>query len=226
VTFFGHAAAACRVDDDPGFILGAMAPDLLPLCGAVASSETSPKVAAGRAHHLAVDATFHTNPAFTNLCAWASRSLTEGGVSRGAARAAAHVGIELCLDGVLALETTARAAYARSLAEADGPGAPFVWRDEISQSRLRSLVARLRGGQVPAAYRDPDFVTDRLVGALGRRPRLALLEHQAPAVRRFLPALAARVSAEAFALAGNLVDGWDRTAAGPIRLAPTGKYRE
>jgi hypothetical protein len=205
VNFFGHAAAACRVDDDPSFILGAMAPDLLPLCGAVASSETSPKVAAGKAHHLAVDGTFHTNPAFTSLCAWASGALTEGGVPRGAARAAAHVGIELCLDGVLALQTSARAAYARSLAEADGPGAPFVWRDEVSDSRWRSLVARLRGGLVPDAYRDVDFVADRLLGALGRRPRLALSEHQVPALRRFLPDLAARVSAEAFALAGNLV---------------------
>jgi hypothetical protein len=207
VNFFGHAAAACRVDDDPAFILGAMAPDLLPLCGAVASGETSPRVVAGRAHHLAVDATFHANPAFTDLCAWASRALTEGGVPRGAARAAAHVGIELCLDGVLALETSARTAYARSLAEADGRATPFVWRDEDSRSRWRSLVARLRGGQVPDAYRDLDFVTARLVGALGRRPRLALSEHQAPSLRRFLPALAERVSAEAFALAGNLVSG-------------------
>lgn len=207
MNFFGHAAAACRVDGDPGFILGAMAPDLLPLCGAVAGSTTSPGVAAGQAHHLAVDAAFHANPAFTNLAAWASSSLIEAGVPRGGARAAAHVGIELCLDGVLAREASARAAYARSLRQADGAGAPFVWRDEVSRSRWRSLVARLRGGQVPDAYRDPDFVTDRLLGALARRPRLALSAHQAPSLRRFLPALAARVSAEAFALAGDLVSG-------------------
>jgi hypothetical protein len=124
VNFFGHAAAACRVDDDPAFILGAMAPDLLPLCGAVPAGETSPKVAAGRAHHLSVDATFHANPAFTSLSAWASRVLTEGGLPRGPARAAAHVGIELCLDGVLAVERSARTAYARSLVEADGARAP------------------------------------------------------------------------------------------------------
>jgi len=204
VNFFGHAAAACCVDDDPAFILGAMAPDLLPLCGAVAAGESSPKVAAGRAHHLSVDAAFHANPTFTLLSAWASRMLTEGGVARGAARAAAHVGIELCLDGVLAFQPSARAAYTRSLAEADGAAAPFLWRDEVSGSRWQSLVARLRGGQVPDAYRDPDFVTDRLLGALGRRPRLALSAHEASALRRFLPVLAARVAEEAFALAGGL----------------------
>jgi hypothetical protein len=201
VNFFGHAAAACHVDDHPAFILGAMAPDLLPLCGAVASEETSPRVAAGRAHHLSVDHRFHANPAFTQLAAWAARSLIEDGVARGAARGAAHVGIELCLDGVLAVEASARAAYTRSLAEADAAGVPFRWRDEVSQSRWCRLIARLRGGPVPDAYRDPNFVTDRVVGALAGRPRLALSGQEAVALRRFVPSLAARVATDAQALA-------------------------
>ncbi len=205
VNFFGHAAAALRVDDDPFFILGAMAPDLLPLSGAVASGATSPRVAAGQAHHFSVDLLFHSNPAFTTLAAWASRSLREAGLHRGAARGAAHVGIELFLDGALAVETMARTAYTRSLAAAETTFTPFVWRDELSRSRWRTLVIRLRGGLVPDAYRDPDFVADRLLGALGRRPRLALSEPEAVTLRRFLPALRARVIADAPALAGDLV---------------------
>jgi hypothetical protein len=205
VNFFGHAAAALRVDDDPFFILGAMAPDLLPLCGAVASGETSPRVAAGQAHHFSIDQLFHDNPAFTRLTSWASQSLRAVGLHRGAARGAAHVGIELFLDGVLAAETVARAAYTRSLAAAETTFTPFVWRDELSRSRWQSLVIRLRTGPVPDAYRDPGFVADRLLGALGRRPRLALSEDEALALRRFLPALGARVSADAHALAGDLV---------------------
>jgi hypothetical protein len=204
VNFFGHAAAARRVDDDPAFVLGAMAPDLLPLCGAVASAETSPKVAAGRAHHASVDARFHANPAFTALCAWASRSLIAAGLPRGPARGAAHVGVELFLDGVLAAETAARDVYRRSLAEADAAQAPFVWRDEESRLRWQALIARLRTGTVPDAYRDPDFVADRLIGALGRRPRLAVDARGAAVLRRFLPGLGARVAAEAQALAGDL----------------------
>jgi hypothetical protein len=47
-----------QVDDDPAFVLGAMAPDLLPLCGAVADAETSPKVAASLVHHQSVDVRF------------------------------------------------------------------------------------------------------------------------------------------------------------------------
>src|SRR4051812_36922053 len=112
-----------------------MAPDLLPLCGAVAARETSAEVAAGQAHHISVDAAFHASAAFTGLYAWAARALGELGVARGGARGAAHVGIELLLDGVLATETAARAAYVRSLADAESTRAPFVWRDETSRRR-------------------------------------------------------------------------------------------
>jgi len=197
VNFFGHAAAARQVDDDPAFLLGAMAPDLLPLCGAVARAETSPKVAAGQAHHVATDAVFHANPAFTALQAWAARTLIGGGVARGAARGAAHVGIELFLDGVLAADVRSRDAFVRSLAGAEAGRAPFVWCDEVSRLRWRTLVVRLRSGTIPDAYRDSDFVAARLVGALASRPRLALSDRDAAVLRRFLPELKARVTAEA-----------------------------
>jgi hypothetical protein len=207
VNFFGHAAAARQVDDAPAFLLGAMAPDLLPLCGAVAERETSPKVAAGGAHHLAVDARFHANPAFTTMQIWASGAMVRAGLPRGAARGAAHVGIELFLDGALAGETRAREAYARSIAHADTTGTPFVWRDEQSSARWHALVQRLRGGGIPDLYRDPDFVADRLIGALARRPRLALTGDGPTILRGFLPTLAARVMAEAPALAGAILGG-------------------
>ena len=205
MNFFGHAAAARQVDDAPAFLLGAMAPDLLPLCGAVAGPETSPEVAAGQANHVAVDARFHGNPAFIALQAWAARALIAGGVARGAARGAAHVGIELFLDGELAADARARAAYSRSLTDADGARAPFVWCDERSRLRWRALVVRLRTGTIPDAYRDPDFVAARLIGALSRRPRLALTGAEADVLRRFLPELRARVAAETPALTETLL---------------------
>jgi hypothetical protein len=205
VNFFGHAAAARQVDEDPAFLLGAMAPDLLPLCGAVARVETSPKVAAGQAHHVAVDAAFHANPAFTALQVWAVRALIAAGVARGAARGAAHVGIELFLDGVLAADPRARDAYTRSLADAETTRAPFVWSDEPSRLRWRALVVRLRTGTIPDAYRDPDFVAARLIGALAGRPRLALSDREVTILRGFLPALKARVVTDAAALTDTLV---------------------
>src|SRR4051812_25858680 len=96
-----------------------MAPDLLAMCGALAGAGTSPEVAAGQAHHVAVDARFHACPGFVALTAWGARVLVEAGLPRGPARGAAHVGIELLLDGVLASDGPARAAYAGSLADAE-----------------------------------------------------------------------------------------------------------
>ena len=197
MNFFGHLVVARRIDDDPAFLLGAMAPDLLAICGARGGAATSAKVAAGQAHHLAADARFHASPAFMGLAAWAARALIDAGLPRGAARGAAHVGVELLLDGLLAHDGGARAAYARSLAGAEAARAPFVFDDELSRRRWRSLVVRLGAGTIPDAYRDLDFVTARLVGALARRPRLALGAGDVSVVRGFLPGLARRVAAAA-----------------------------
>ena len=71
MNFFGHAAVARHVDDGPEFVLGAMAPDLLAMCGVTGDFPASAGVAAGQAHHLAVDAAFHGSVAFVTLQAWA-----------------------------------------------------------------------------------------------------------------------------------------------------------
>jgi len=200
VNFFGHVVVARQVDDDPAFLLGAMAPDLLAMCGAVAGAPTSPRVAAGQANHLAVDARFHASPAFLSLTVWATRALREAGLPRGAARGAAHVGVELFLDGLLSLDRAARADYLRSLEGAEGSRAPFAWADPASAERWRGMVVRLSGGTILDDYRDPDFVAARLIGALGRRPRLALGAGDGVTLRKLLPALQRRVAAELEAL--------------------------
>jgi hypothetical protein len=205
VNFFGHAAVAGRAGGDAPFILGAMAPDLLPLCGAIADQATSAGVVDGQAQHHRVDAVFHANPTFLRLQAWTARTLIERGVARGSARGAAHVGAELLLDGVLASDADARDAYANALAQADGCRTPFTWRDQPSQQHWAALIVRLRRGTFPDAYRDCDFVADRVIGALRTRPRLALCEADQPIMRAFLPALRARVEAEADALMASLV---------------------
>jgi hypothetical protein len=212
VNFFGHVSMARQVDDDPAFLLGAMAPDLLGMCGAVPGPVTSAGVAAGQAHHLAVDAAFHASPVFVALQLWAVRALVQGGLRRGPARGAAHVAIELLLDGVLAADLRAQAAYRRGLEASD----PFEWRDDASRARWRSLIARLQTGSVPDGYRHPDFVADRVLGALGRRPRLALAGGEADALRAFLPGLQRRVADEAPALV---------TARAPSTTEPGGLLR-
>jgi hypothetical protein len=200
VNFFGHLTVARQVDEDPAFLLGAMAPDLLGMCGVAAEPVVSPQAAAGQRHHLQVDARFHDHPAFTGLYTWAARALVDVGLPRGPARGAAHVGIELFLDGLLSVDVPARAAYARCLAQASAPDAPLAFADEPSRDRWRMLLARLRVATIPDDYRDPDFVAARLVGTLARRPRLALAPSAATVLRAFLPALKARVADQADAL--------------------------
>ena len=207
MNFFGHAVVARRAGGDAPFILGAMAPDLLPLCGAVAARATSAAVADGQAHHHRVDALFHASRAFLDLQAWTARALMERGVARGSARGAAHVGAELLLDGVLASDGESRRAYAEALVEADGARTPFTWCDRQSEGHWVALVARLRRGAIPEAYCDCDFVADRVIGALRARPRLAMCDRDQQIVRAFLPALRARVEREADALLASVGHG-------------------
>ena len=108
------------------------------MCGVAAEPATSPQVAAGQRHHVEVDARFHDNSAFTGLYTWGARALVQAGLPRGPARGAAHVGIELFLDGLLSDDVPARAAYARCLAEAESADAPLAFADEPSHHRWRS----------------------------------------------------------------------------------------
>jgi len=205
VNFFGHAVVAAQTRADAAFILGAMAPDLLPLCAAMAGPATSSAVVDGQAQHHRVDALFHACPAFLSLQAWTSRALIDRGAARGSARGAAHVGVELLLDGVLASDRQARRTYLDALAEADGTATPFTWRDPSSERRWSDMIARLRRGTIPDAYRDCDFVADRVIGALSSRPRLAASEGDQQILRALLPALRTRVEAEADALLAGVL---------------------
>jgi len=196
MNFFGHAAVARLVDDDPAFVLGAMAPDLLGMCGLVAGAVTSPRCAAGQAHHLTVDAAFHGSAAFVALQSWAVQALVSAGLRRGPARGAAHVSVELLLDGVLSADPRARDAYQRGLASAELTPEPFAWPEPWARARWLTLVGRLRAGAIPDSYRDPAFVTDRVAGALSRRPRLALTAAETVLLHGWMPALQGRVVAE------------------------------
>ncbi len=177
-----------------------MAPDLLAMCDAAPGAATSERVAAGQAHHLSVDAAFHASPAFVAIQSWTSRALIAAGLRRGPARGAAHVAVELILDGVLSSDASACAAYRRALASAVSSPDPFAWPERTAGERWRRLLERLRSGAIPQAYRDPLFVARRVTGALARRPRLALDTAEEAALVTFLPVLHRRVTADAPAL--------------------------
>lgn len=199
MNLYGHAVVASWHSPDPWHGLGAMLPDLAGLAGARPPTPRSEPVRAGIALHHTTDAAFHASPEFVRLCAEGIETLQHDGLSRGAARAVAHVGVELLLDGELAGDVAGLACFgdALGLAAAHGAhlGEALAWQDVADAARLRDVASRLTQANIPHVYRDPEVVADRLYRILARRPRLAFQAAQLPVVRRWAVGVQHRVRA-------------------------------
>ena len=198
MNFFGHLVAASWIRPSTitplrgsagGFGLGAMLPDLLPMCGATLAEPLDPDIEAGIAFHHRTDAAFHDRPAFVELTREARAWLMEHGVARGPALGAAHVGIELLLDGALAMDETDH--FEATMLT------PVQWRSPIDAARFSQLTHGLLAAGVPGSYGDPQAVAVRLVRILGRRPRLRLDDAGEHTMQRFTDRFAPRVRDDA-----------------------------
>jgi hypothetical protein len=185
--------------DAPRFVLGSMLPDLTSMAFVRIEHVHDDEVARGIALHHETDRVFHGTAPFRALCESALHVLEERGVSRASARAVGHVGSELLLDGVLSDDARVRAAYARSIEVAidDRLEQQLTMKGDADAQRLRALFVRLSGAPLPQAYRDPQFVCERLIAILARRPRLALSPRDHAPVQHWLNEAAARVNADA-----------------------------
>jgi hypothetical protein len=206
MNFFGHATVAVKRSDEPRFVFGAMLPDFCSMAGARLDLVLDPELARGVALHHETDRVFHAAAPFQALCASALCTLEPEGVARGSARAVGHVGSELLLDGLLAQDGQARAAYTHSLEVALRAGLEreLAFRGTTDAVRLRELLERLMHAPLPEAYREPDLVCDRLYAILARRPRLALQERDRVPVRRWLHAAVAELQRDAPAILSAL----------------------
>jgi len=172
MNFFGHACVAARVDSDPRVLLGAMLPDFASMSRTRLAGSEDPAVAAGIALHLATDDVFHGARGFLTLYSRGIDRLEAAGLDRGPARAVAHVGTELLLDGLLLGDPSLDAAYLEAVAlPLDELGLSFR---KDGGERFRSLHARLSDHGLPVDYRSPERIAERLEQILARRPRLAL----------------------------------------------------
>jgi len=195
VNFIGHAAVALWRSDVPAYVLGAMLPDLVNMAGLRLPRELpAGALADGVALHHETDAVFHAERGFIALTQHTLDRLSALGVSRGPARAVAHVGVEMLLDGELLHEPEVAGAYERALSELTGVRPLFTQPAE--HARWRLLERRLRAHGTPYDYRNTDAVLARLIRIFSGRTRLAIDATSERIVRSVLPDLQRHVVVE------------------------------
>jgi hypothetical protein len=194
VNYFGHAAVASWYVAPPArgpAALGAMLPDFQTMSGARAITVDDAGVASGVELHHRTDAVFHGLPVVTGLMRELHERLRAAGVSRGPARACAHVGMELMLDGVLLESAAHRDAYVEALA-IDPVPATFD-----APERIDFVLARLRAHGVPFDLRTPASVTARIVRMTADRPLLAAKSDDPERMRGVLAGFRTRIEVAA-----------------------------
>lgn len=169
VNYFGHAAVASWRQGRGGLSLGAMLPDFSIMCGARIAGSDDEDVAQGITLHHATDSAFHQAPVVLGLMRELDARLERGGCAKGPRRAAAHIGVELLLDGVLVDSAEYRDAYMLGI-EYD---APITWRNEGDGARFANLLERLRTFGVPVDLKKPEAIVHRMSRMLANRPLLA-----------------------------------------------------
>ena len=160
MNFVAHAVVAGRERDLPAFAFGAMVPDLRRMARAPLEL-AHVDVAAGVAAHHRADAAFHASPRFKR---WMADVVAAMPADTRGARAAAHVAVELAIDGRL-LAAEAVAAYRHAV----------DWAGDAVVGPWATLVDHLRGGDLLDAYATPDGIAGRVVGIMRRRPRLVAI---------------------------------------------------
>lgn len=180
MNFVGHAAVAGWIDADPRWILGSMLPDLASMARARLKGADDPVAHAGIAFHHRTDDVFHGAPTFLALQTRGAEALEARGVGRGPARAVAHVGPELLIDGLLLDREEVRERYLDAVGRPPEPlGLRFAGD---GAERFARLHARVRSHGTPDDYRSAAKVGERLVQILARRPRLALDPEDLPRI--------------------------------------------
>jgi hypothetical protein len=187
VNWYAHAVVAERRLASPLAVLGAMLPDLASALRVRLAPPPDAAIAAGVRLHGETDAAFHAAPGFLALQAEGREHLLAAGLARGAARAAAHVGIELALDGWLARRSPRSTLFRAAVDAAAALAEPaLLFRAGFDATRWDALCARLRHGELPEAFARPERCAQGVERALEPRPRLALGPGDREAVARWL----------------------------------------
>jgi len=181
MNFFGHAMIAQRNEATRGairaeFVLGAMLPDFASMLRTRPPRATLADVQQGLVFHHRTDDAFHGAPSFLEFSGQASSFLLHHGLSKGSARAVAHVGVELLLDHVFAAESAANEAYLRALecALAERVASHIHWQSSLEHRHFRQLCHNLSQRGAFRTDTPAEQVAERLRNILADRPRLAM----------------------------------------------------
>ncbi|NVB36610.1 hypothetical protein G6O69_02115 [Pseudenhygromyxa sp. WMMC2535] len=204
MNFFAHAVLAARRSESPSWIVGAMAPDFASMAGMrLVGIEDDDELARGVDFHHRSDDAFHGAPIFVELMEDARVELEARGLGFGPAAAIGHVGVELLLDGLLVDRLGVLPSYRAAMAAAAELDQNLRFHDLgrfEGCRRWRTLCGRLRDAPLPESYQAPDFVADRLIWILAKRPRLAVEAGNEPEVFAWAARARGLVDARADAL--------------------------
>ncbi len=199
MNLLAHMAVARAVRDEAPYLLGAALPDLAsPVrCRLTEPSGVDALDAGIRLHHR-TDAVFHGLGWFLDLQASIGSALRDRGVGRGPSRAAAHVGIELLLDGALESDEHLGAAADDALRALETHRVAVESMAAAgTEQRWSGQLDRIVGHARPRDGMDADLVAARLERICARRPRLAFAEGDRAIVSDVLEGVADEVDAAA-----------------------------
>jgi hypothetical protein len=174
MNLLAHAEVIRRLGyRQPQHVVGAMLPDLAGMARFRIPPLPPGPLADGVAMHHRTDEVFHGSPRFQSWCAQATHHLTEAGMARGAARASAHLGVELLIDGELVRITDVADAVEGAMAASRAEVMALV-TDPTIRAGVDQMLGWITDGGLRTAYEDPEAVSWRIERILSHRPRLAL----------------------------------------------------
>jgi hypothetical protein len=200
VNFVSHMVVARHVSPAATnrLLLGAAAPDLARMARVPVATDGRADFTAGVATHHRTDAVFHELDWFRAQNRRLVRLLGDRGVRRGPARGAAHVLVELLLDGALLTRAEHATTFAGPWAAMAEPDADALAMAPVEHRRqwvdfLDQITSRLE----PTAYGDPAYAADRTAGTLARRPRLAMTDQEQACLRELADEVQPQITEEA-----------------------------
>ncbi len=218
VNFNSHVLVAQHVEtrsgaaEDFDFLvgLGSALPDLSSIARCrLVSEPRHPSIRRGVALHHATDRAFHDHQWFLDSQGELHDKLTASGLGRGAARACAHVGIELLLDGfLLRTRTDLSSQVESSFRQIPSMMETLTELAAVDkQDRWQSFLDRSVNWPIPTAsdYK-PDEVAGRLYRILESRRRLRFDESMIDSVADVLAGAIASLEAGAESLLSDVVD--------------------